>query len=188
MENQPLTKIMISQEKQQVWADAEASHGRAPATDQCKPRSHHGSKNADPYVRPAFTLGNRFRRALWALGWLFLFRLTPTPCFWWRSMILRMFGATIGPKNFIYPSALIWAPWLLKTETVVTIGGGAEIYNPGGVILKHHSIVSQNAYICGASHDYDDPKFPFQSECIVLEPYSWICARAIVLPGVTVGE
>jgi putative colanic acid biosynthesis acetyltransferase WcaF len=144
--------------------------------------------NPDPYLRPAFTVQNKFRRAFWALSWLFLFRLTPVPWFFWRSALLRLFGAKVGPRNFIYPSARIWAPWLLETEAVVTIGRGAEIYNPGGVLLKHHSIVSQGAYICGASHDYNDPGFPFFSKRIVLEAYSWIGARAIVLPGVRVGE
>jgi putative colanic acid biosynthesis acetyltransferase WcaF len=77
---------------------------------------------------------------------------------------------------------------LLETEAVVTIGREAEIYNPGRAILKHHSIVSQNAFLCGASHDYNRPEFPFFSKPIILEPYSWVCARAIVLPGVTLGE
>jgi putative colanic acid biosynthesis acetyltransferase WcaF len=139
-------------------------------------------------VRPAFAFKNRLRRAFWALTWLLLFRFTPPPWFWWRSALLRLFGARIGARNFIYPSARIWAPWLLETEAVVTIGRGAEIYNPGGVVLKQHAIVSQGAYICGASHDYNDPEFPFFSKRIVLEAYSWICARAIVLPGVVVGE
>src|SRR5262245_5914913 len=186
-------------EEQQLWIDAKSSLGQAPDPHQCDPLRQYGLENerrargpggddADPYLRPAFSIGNRLRRAFWAFSWLLLFRFTPVPCFWWRSMLLRVFGATIGPKNFIYPSARIFAPWLMKTEAVVTIGRGAEIYNPGGVILAHHSIVSQNAYLCGASHDYDAPEFPFQSKPIVLGPYSWIGARAIVLPGVTMGE
>src|SRR5579862_2271609 len=120
-------------------------------------------RKADPYLRPAFAFRNRVRRALWAVCWFILFRFTPPPLFWWRSMVLRAFGARIGPNNFIYPSARIWAPWLLETEEVVTIGRETEIYNPGGAIFKHHSIISQNAYVCGASHDYNDPGFSFQS-------------------------
>ena len=148
-------------------------------------KKHH---HDDPYLRPAFTFWNRIRRALWTVCWALLFRPTPVPFFWWRSFILRRFGASVGPRNFIYPSTRIWAPWLLETGAVVTIGRGTEIYNPGGVVFKHHSIVSQDAYICGASHDYNDQAFSLQSKLILLEPYGWICARAIVLPGVTVGE
>src|SRR5262245_42534873 len=186
-------------EKQQLWIDAKSSVGEAPDPHPCNPLKHDGLENerrtqgpgdggADPYLRPAFSIGNRLRRAFWACSWFLLFRFTPVPCFRWRSMLLRAFGATIGPNNFIYPSAWIFAPWLMKTGAVVTIGRGAAIYNPGGVMLAHHSIVSQNAYVCGATHDYDAPEFPFQSKGIVLGPYSWIGARAIVLPGVTLGE
>lgn len=156
------------------------------ATDTIVRLSDHSE--VDPYLRPAFAFWNRVRRAFWAASWFILFRFTPPPFFWWRSMVLRVFGAKIGPNNFIYPSARIWAPWHLETEEVVTIGRGTEIYNPGGAVFKHHSIISQNAYVCGASHDYNDPGFSFQSKRIVLEPYAWVCARAIVLPGVTMGE
>lgn len=98
--------------------------------------------------------------------------------------MLRLFGAKLGAINFIYPSARIWAPWLLETGTVVTIGRGAEIYNPGGVSLGDRTIVSQDAYLCGATHDYQSPDFTHITKPIRAESEVWICARAIVLPGV----
>jgi putative colanic acid biosynthesis acetyltransferase WcaF len=51
-----------------------------------------------------------------------------------------------------------------------------------------HSILSQDAYICGATHDYDDPAFPLLAYAMTVGPYAWICARASVAPGVNVGE
>jgi putative colanic acid biosynthesis acetyltransferase WcaF len=71
---------------------------------------------------------------------------------------------------------------------VVTIGRGAEIYNPGGVRLAHHTIISQDAYLCGATHDYNSRDFTYVKRLIESEPYAWVCARAIVLPGVRLGE
>jgi putative colanic acid biosynthesis acetyltransferase WcaF len=71
---------------------------------------------------------------------------------------------------------------------LVTIGPGVEIYNPGEVELGHHTIVSQDAYLCGATHDYNSPDFTYLKKQIRTEPYTWICARAIVLPGVKCGE
>lgn len=102
--------------------------------------------------------------------------------------VLRLFGAKIGKANFIYPNAIVWAPWLLETEDVVTIGPNTEIYNPGGVYLGHHTIVSQDAYLCGATHDYNSIEFTYLAKRIETKPYAWICARAIVLPGVICGE
>ena len=64
----------------------------------------------------------------------------------------------------------------------------AEIYNPSPIYLESHCIVSQDAYICGATHDYNHPDFPMVSYSMRLGAYSWICARASVSPGVNVGE
>jgi putative colanic acid biosynthesis acetyltransferase WcaF len=98
--------------------------------------------------------------------------------------LLRLFGAKLGAINFVYPSARIWAPWLLETGDLVTIGRGAEIYNPGGVSLGSRTIISQDAYVCGATHDYQSPDFTYITKLVRTDPQVWVCARAIVLPGV----
>ncbi|MEI6719642.1 MAG: hypothetical protein WCO67_02675 [Betaproteobacteria bacterium] len=106
----------------------------------------------------------------------------------WRAFILRCFGARLGADCHVYPSARIWAPWNLICESAVAIADGAEIYNPKPISLGSHSIVSQHAYLCGATHDLNDPGFPMISEPIRIGAYAWICARATVQMGVTVGE
>jgi putative colanic acid biosynthesis acetyltransferase WcaF len=54
--------------------------------------------------------------------------------------------------------------------------------------LGHHAILSQDSYLCGATHDYDSIEFTYIKKEIVVEDYGWICARAIVLPGVVCKE
>ena len=105
----------------------------------------------------------------------------------WRSMLLRVFGASIGPGCHFYPSGIVWAPWNLVSEDCCTLADRAEIYNPSPIYLESHCIVSQQAYICGATHDYNHPEFPMISYSMRLGAYSWICARACVSPGVRVG-
>src|SRR6202020_1444303 len=124
------------------------------ATDHVPPESH-----ADAYTRPAFSLGNRVRRLVWNICWALLYRLSPRPLHGWRSMLLRMFGATMGRNCHFYPSSKIWAPWNLICADQVTAGDGAEIYNPAPITLGSHAILSQEAYVCAATHDYDDPAF-----------------------------
>jgi len=150
--------------------------------------SDHDHSSQDALLRPVFSFRERARRLVWTVVWATLFRLTPVPFHNLRCALLRMFGARIGRSNFIYPSARIWAPWLLETEEVVTLGPRAEVYNPGGVKLGHHTIVSQDAYLCGATHDYNSAAFTYLAKEIRTEPFVWICARAIVLPGVSCGE
>ncbi len=147
----------------------------------------HNKYDSDAYKRPVFTTANKLKRLIWRASWLFLCSWTPATFHSWRISILRLFGARIGNSNFIYPSAKIWAPWLLQTEDVVTIGPGVEIYNPGGVLLADHSILSQDAYLCGATHNYNSIDFTYIENKITIERYAWICAKSIVLPGVRCG-
>jgi putative colanic acid biosynthesis acetyltransferase WcaF len=143
---------------------------------------------ADPYDRPAFSLRNRMGRLLWGIAWLFFYRLSPRPFFAWRALLLRLFGAKLGPTCKFYPSSRVWAPWNLICADLVAVGDGAEIYNPAPIRLDSHAIVSQNAYLCGATHDFDNPAFPLVAYAMEVGPYAWICARACVAPGVNVGE
>lgn len=142
----------------------------------------------DPYLRPSFSAGNRLRRAVWNVAWLLLYRPSPRPLHGWRSLLLRMFGAQMGPHCHFYPGSRVWAPWNLRCADQVTAGDGAEIYNPAMIAFGSHAIVSQGAYVCGATHDFDDPAFPLIAYTMEIGAYAWICARACVGPGVQVGE
>jgi putative colanic acid biosynthesis acetyltransferase WcaF len=146
--------------------------------------SAHSPDSDDPLLRPVYNTRARVKRLIWVFAWMFLFRWTPPPLHNWRCAVLRMFGAKLGAINFIYPSARIWAPWLLETGDLVTIGRGAEIYNPGGVYLGSRTIISQDAYLCGATHDFQTVDFTYITKTIRTDPQVWICAHAIVLPGV----
>jgi len=120
--------------------------------------------------------------------WLLLYRPSPRPCHAWRAMLLRAFGAKAGAQCHFYPGSKVWAPWNLRCEDRVTLADGAEIYNPSLIHFGSHAIVSQGAYVCGATHLYNEPEFRMVSRPMKIGAYAWICARAIVGPGVNVGE
>jgi putative colanic acid biosynthesis acetyltransferase WcaF len=143
---------------------------------------------ADPYLRPAFAASDRARRLGWNLCRALLYRPSPRPLHAWRAMLLRLFGATLGPGCHFYPGSKVWAPWNLHCEDAVAVADGAEIYNPAPVRFGSHAIVSQDAYVCGATHDYDDPRFPLLAYAMNFGAYSWVCARASVAPGVSLGD
>jgi len=143
---------------------------------------------ADPYLRPAFSLQDRLRRLTWNLCWAIFYRTSPRPLHSWRASLLRLFGAKMGPNCHFYPRSKVWAPWNLICADQVTAGDGVEIYNPAPVTLGSHAILSQEAYVCGATHDYDDPSFPLIAYAMNIGPYAWVCARASVAPGVNIGE
>lgn len=142
----------------------------------------------DPYLGPSTSLANRAGRFAWGIAYALLVRPTPRPMHAWRALVLRAFGARLGAHCRIYAGARIWAPWNLHCEDAVAIADGAVIYNVATIRLASHAIVSQDAYLCSATHDYDDPAFPMTSAPIALGRYAWIASRAVVCPGVQVGE
>jgi putative colanic acid biosynthesis acetyltransferase WcaF len=143
---------------------------------------------ADPYHRPAFAASDRARRLVWNIFRVLFYRPSPRPMHAWRSFLLRCFGATMGPDCHFYPGSKVWAPWNLICADSVAAGNGTEIYNPAPIRLGSHTILSQEAYLCGATHDYDDPRFPLLAYEMNIGAYAWICARASVAPSVNVGD
>jgi putative colanic acid biosynthesis acetyltransferase WcaF len=143
---------------------------------------------SDAYTRPAFSLENRLRRLLWNACWLVFYRYSPRPLHAWRAMLLKAFGAQLGPDCHFYPGSRVWAPWNLLCADHVAAGDGVEIYNPSPMQLDSHVILSQDCYLCGATHDYNDPDFPLIAYRMHIKRYAWICARACVCPGVQVAE
>jgi putative colanic acid biosynthesis acetyltransferase WcaF len=143
---------------------------------------------ADPYHRPAFSANTRARRLTWNLIRALLYRPSPRPMHAWRALLLRSFGAKLGPGCKFYPGSKVWAPWNLECADLVTAADGVEIYNPAPIRFGSHAILSQDSFVCGATHDYDDPAFPLLAYAMEFGPYTWVCARASVGPGVSMGE
>lgn len=137
---------------------------------------------------PSFSVSNRIARLVWNIVAALLFRTSPRPFHAWRAMLLRAFGARLGSGCHICPKAVIWAPWNLECGDGACIADSAEVYNPSLIKIGALAVISQGAYLCGASHDYTLEEFPLTSKPITVGDGAWIGARAIVLMGVNVGE
>lgn len=135
----------------------------------------------------SFTLSHRLARALWQLSWLLLARWTPRPLHAWRTLVLRAWGARLGKGCLVYGDALIWAPWQLTMGDGACIGDRVEIYNVAPITLGAGAVVSQQAFLCSASHDHRRDDFPLTTAPVTLGERAWVAARAIILPGITIG-
>ena len=139
--------------------------------------------------KDALGLGNKLARGAWIAFALFFFRPFAGPLFrYYRSFILRLLGAQIGRHCAIAAGVKIWCPWNLVVGDYVAIANGAEIYDVAPVTIGDHVTVSQDAYVCTASHDISYRLKPLITSPISLGDYSWVCARATVLPGTQIGE
>ena len=116
------------------------------------------------------------------------FYLSPRNFFVWRVFLLKLFGAKIGKKVNIYPSAIIYMPWNLSIGDYSSIGEWALIYNVGFVNIGNSVTISHKAHLCSGTHQYEDPNLPLEKKRIDLKDNVWICSEAFIGPGVTVGE
>lgn len=103
-------------------------------------------------------------------------------------MILKIFGAKISWKAYIYPNVTIWAPWNLYMDEYATLARGVTCYNISPIRLLKKAVVSQGAHLCTGTHDYRDPAFPLYSKPIVIGARAWVCADSFVGPGVIIND
>jgi putative colanic acid biosynthesis acetyltransferase WcaF len=139
-------------------------------------------------MRSPFPLTQQLRRGLWQATWLLLCQWTPRPMHAWRALILKAWGAKLGARCHVYSTAIIWAPWHLTLADDACIADTAEIYNVARVTLGRRAIVSQGAFLCTASHDHRRQDFQLLTGPIQLGERAWVAARAIILPGITLGD
>jgi putative colanic acid biosynthesis acetyltransferase WcaF len=126
-------------------------------------------------------------RALFAVTWFVLCRLSPRPAHAWRRGILRLFGARVARGAHIYPDCRIWWPGNLRLGQDACLGPRVDCYCVAPIELCAGAIVSQDSYLCTASHDVRKETFDLVAGAITIGPGAWVAARSIILPGVKVG-
>lgn len=131
---------------------------------------------------------SRVIQALWFFIGLALLRSPWIPLSGARVQLLRLFGAQVGRGVVIKPGVRVKYPWLLTIGDHVWIGEDAWIDNLAKVTIDSHVCISQGANLCTGNHDWSDPSFGLILKPITLKSGSWVGARAVVAPGVTLGE
>lgn len=127
----------------------------------------------------------QLRRVLWTFGAIAI-RLSPRPCFAWRRMVLRLFGARIGQAVHLYPSTRIYMPWNVEIGDWAALGEDAFVYSLGKVYIGAGVALSYRAHICAGTHDFSDPALPLVKPPVVIEDFAWIGTEAFIGPGTTV--
>jgi putative colanic acid biosynthesis acetyltransferase WcaF len=157
----------------------------APAQADAPPPPALDLARGELYPYPAKTY---LARALWMLVQATLWKLCARPAHSLRPYILRLFGCRTSENVYISGSAWIEMPWLLECGHLVTIGQRAILYNLGGLSIGNQTVLSQDVYICGGTHDYTDPTYPLLRKRITIGNGVWIAAGAFIGPGVTIGD
>ena len=157
-------------------------------TDHCSSLATQSMPRLKDYSAPNFSRGlPAFVEALWIIvQWLLVACDLPGSAH--RKFLLRLFGARIGRGVVIKAGVRIKFPWRLQVGDYSWIGENSWIDNLGIVTIGSNVCVSQNAYLCTGSHDWNSPTFDLVVKPIMIEDGAWIAAQSTVGPGVTVGE
>ena len=132
-----------------------------------------------------YSWAEQCRRVLWAVG-QYAIRLSPRPCFAWRRMVLRLFGAKVGREVNFYSSTRFYMPWNVEIGDWAAIGEEAFIYSLGKVRIGAGASVAYRAHICAGTHDFSNPALPLLKPPVTLEDNAWIGTEAFIGPGTTV--
>lgn len=125
---------------------------------------------------------------LWWLVQFFLIRPSPQFMYAWRRFWLRLFGAKIGARVLIRPSAQITFPWKVVIGENSWIGDEVVLYSLAQIEIGANTVISQRSYICTGTHDYRQPSFDISAEPISIGNQVWIAGDVFVAPGITVGD
>ena len=142
----------------------------------------------DTYDSQSFARGRwKWIEALWLIAQC-LFVSSAIPGAAHRRWILRLFGASIGHEVDIKPRVRVKFPWRLTVGDYSWIGEDVWIDNLAEVKIGSHCCISQGVYLCTGSHDWTKLRFDLIVRAIDVGDHSWIAARSIIGPGVTIGE
>ncbi len=130
----------------------------------------------------------KIRRLLWSIVQNTLYRYSFHTWSRWRVLLLCLFGAKVDKTCTIRRTSKVYYPWLLEMGALGCLGDDVVVYNLGLVRLGARSTLSQEAYLCAGTHDYTSLSMPLVTAPITIGADVWICARAFIGPGVTVGD
>ena len=141
-----------------------------------------------------YTVGNYSPGApLWQqIAWYYLG--SPLVASYWilsydfKCWVLRCFGAQVGKGVAIKPGLKVKFPWRLAVGDFAWLGENCWIDNVATVTIGSHTCISQDVYLCTGNHDWSSPTFELKEIPIQIGEGCWIAARAIVAPGVIVGD
>lgn len=130
--------------------------------------------------------GSSWKRLVWYFINELFIRNPLNPSSGLKVWLLRLFGAKIGKNVVIKPKVNIKYPWKLTIGNHCWIGESVWIDNLSEVTIEDNVCVSQGAFLLCGNHNYKLSSFDLMIAPIILKEGSWIGAKSIVGPGVTI--
>lgn len=105
-----------------------------------------------------------------------------------RIFLLRLFSASVAWCARVDRRCRIYTPNTITIGKRSCLAAGVDCYCVDRIDIGDDVTVSQDAFLCTASHDIDRADRALVTAPIRIHRGAWIFARATILPGVTIGE
>jgi len=105
-----------------------------------------------------------------------------------RVLVLKAWGARIGPGVTIYHGIEIRSARRLQIGANTSVGNDAILDARGGLVIGSNVNLSTGVHIWTAQHDWRSQDFGLDLGGVVVGDHAWLSDRVTVLPGVTIGE
>ncbi|MBI2051550.1 acyltransferase [Candidatus Roizmanbacteria bacterium] len=105
-----------------------------------------------------------------------------------RTVLYRLGGITIGHGSTIHMGARFYDPRNIVIGEDTIIGEGAVLDGRDKLVIGNHVAFASEVAVYNSKHDIDDEDFSPVDAPVAIKDYVFIGPRAIILPGVTIGE
>ena len=136
-----------------------------------------------------------FRRAIvrvynWWLdfGLLIVNRIGWCPFWAIRKLVYRLAGIKIGRKSKIHVFCRFFGFGKITIGEDTVIGEFSFLDGRGGLKIGRHTDIASQVLIYTSEHDINHPEFKAIESPVEIGDYVFIGPRAIILPGVKIGE
>jgi acetyltransferase-like isoleucine patch superfamily enzyme len=105
-----------------------------------------------------------------------------------RRWLYHWLGIQIGEKTSIHRGCRFYAPHNVRIADHTVINRDVLLDGRSGLEVGANVSISEGAMILTLEHDPNSPEFAARGAKVVIGDYVFIGARAIILPGATVGR
>ena len=105
-----------------------------------------------------------------------------------RVAWLRLLGADCPSSVSLFRGVTVYGAPKLRLGERVSIGYNACLDARGGISIDHDSVIASFCHLLTADHDVDSSEFSGRVAPIQIGHHCWICTRAIILKGSSLGD
>lgn len=107
-----------------------------------------------------------------------------------RPLCWRLMLGELGPGSILEYRVFIRPPGRVKIGRDCFIGRGSQLWahDQAGIWVGDHTLFGPEVLVTTLGHDHAHLAMPVQVRDVKIGPRVWVGARAVILPGVTVGE